>query len=205
MIIMNAFQMHLIEKQALKLLNSLSTSKDEKVLAAVRGLIDTTLTEAEVPRFIIEDVLALKDRQQLEPFFKMVKENVQPFPEVSEQAVKRLWKKEKKLKAPKVANPHVTFVAWDDTSTRTRFFVYEQEGELTGVKGILSTEQIKGVCALCRQHQSVSLFTTKEKGEVEGTYKKYSQYICKDIEKCEQGIDSQEKLFSFMETVKPRS
>ncbi|MGN7117405.1 FusB/FusC family EF-G-binding protein [Lysinibacillus odysseyi] len=202
---MNAFQMHLIEKQAMKLLNSLSTSKDEKVLEAVRGLIETTLTEAEVPQFIIEDVLALKDRQQLEPLLSVVKENVQPFPEVSEQVLKRLWKKEKKLKAPKVANPQVTFVAWDDSSTRTRFFVYEQEGELTGVKGILSTEQIKGVCALCRQHQSVSLFTTKEKGDVEGTYKKYSQYICADIEKCEKGIDSEEKLYSFMETVKPRA
>ena len=202
---MNAFQMHLIEKQAMKLLNSLATSKDEKVLEAVRGLIDTTLTEAEVPRFIIEDVLALKDRQQLEPFMNVVKENVQPFPEVSEQVVKRLWKKEKKLKAPKVSNPQVTFVAWDDTSTRTRFFVYEQEGELTGVKGSLSTEQIKGVCALCHQHQSVSLFTTKEKGAIEGTYKKYSQYICADVENCEKGIDSEGKLYSFMETVKPRT
>ena len=201
---MNAFQMHLIEKQPMKLLNSLSNSKDQNVLAAVRGLIDTTLTEADVPRFIIEDVLALKDRQQLEPLFNMVKENVQPFPEVSEQLVKRLWKKEKKLKAPKVANPQVAFVAWDDSSTRTRFFVYEQEGDLTGVKGVLSTDHIKGVCALCRQHHSVSLFTTREKGEIEGTYKKYSQYICADIEKCEQGIDSKEKLYSFMETVKPR-
>jgi hypothetical protein len=205
MIKMNAFQMHLIEKQAMKLLNSLSTSKDEKVLAAVRGLIETTLTEADVPRFIIEDVLALKDRQQLEPFFSIVKESVEPFPEVSEQVVKRLWKKEKKLKAPKVVNPQVTFVAWDDTSTRTRFFVYEQNGELTGVKGVLSTNQMKGVCALCRQHQNLSLFTTKEKGNIEGTYKKYSQYICSDIDKCEQGIDSQEKLYSFMETVNPKS
>ncbi|MGM9950554.1 MAG: FusB/FusC family EF-G-binding protein [Lysinibacillus sp.] len=202
---MNAFQMHLIEKQAMKLLNSLSTSKDEKVLEAVRGLIDTTLTEAEVPRAIIEEVLTLQERQQLEPFLGMVKENVQPFPEVSEQVIKRLWKKEKKLKAPKVTNPQVTFVAWDDSSTRTRFFVYEQEGELTGVKGVLSAEQIKGVCALCRQHQSVSLFTTKEKGQIEGTYKKYSQYICADTEKCEQGIDSEEKLYGFMETVKPGS
>ena len=202
---MNAFQMHLIEKQAMKLLNSLSTSKDEKVLATVRGLIDTTLTEAGVPRSIIEEVLTLQNRQQLEPFFISVKEKVQLFPEVSEQVVKRLWKKEKKLKAPKVTNPQVTFVAWDDTSTRTRFFVYEQEGELTGVKGVLSTEQIKGVCALCRQHQSLSLFTTKEKGQIEGTYKKYSQYICADTEKCEQGIDTEEKLYSFMETVKPRS
>ncbi len=200
---MNAFQMHLIEKQATKLLNSLSNSKDAGVVAAVRSLVDTTLTEADVPRFIIEDVLALKERQQLEPLLSIVKENVQPFPEVSEQVVKRLWKKEKKLKVPKIANAQVTFVAWDDSSTRTRFFVYEQEGELTGVKGVLSTEQITGVCALCRQQHGVSLFTTKEKGEIEGTYKKYSQYICADIEKCEQGIDSQEKLYSFMETVKP--
>lgn len=202
---MNAFQMHLIEKQAMKLLNSLSTSKDEKVLATVRGLIDTTLMEDGVPRSIIEELLTLQNRQQLEPFFISVKEKVQLFPEVSEQVIKRLWKKEKKLKAPKVTNPQVTFVAWDDTSTRTRFFVYEQEGELTGVKGVLSTEQIKGVCALCRQHQSLSLFTTKEKGQIEGTYKKYSQYICADTEKCEQGIDTEEKLYSFMETVKPRT
>lgn len=202
---MNTFQMHLIEKQAIKLFNSLSTSNDEQVLEAVRGLIDTTLTDAGVPRFIIEDVVALKERLQLEPLLAVVKENVQPFPEVTEQVIKHLWKKEKKLKAPKMENPYVTFVAWDDLSTRTRFFVYEEEEGLAGVKGVLSTEHIKGVCALCQQHQSLSLFTTKEKGVVEGTYKKYSQYICTDIEKCEQNIDSREKLHGFLETVKPRT
>ena len=202
---LNVFQMHLVEKQTLKLLHSIATTKDEGVLSAVRGVIDTTLTEAEVPRFIIDDVLVVKERQQVEPFMTFVKLNVEPFPELSEQLVKRLWKKEKKLKAPKVADPYVTFVAWDDTTTRSRYFVYEQTGQLVGVKGVLSTEKLKGVCALCKQHQDVSLFTTKEKGEIEGTYKKYSQYICVDTASCERNIDSTEKLYSFMESVNPKA
>ena len=197
--------MHLVEKQTMKLLHSIATTKDEGVLSAVRGVIDTTLTEADVPRFIIDDVLAVKERQQVEPFMTFVKLNVEPFPELSEQIVKCLWKKEKKLKAPKATNPYVTFIAWDDTTTRSRYFVYEQTGQLVGVKGVLSTEKLKGVCALCKQHQDVSLFTTKEKGEIEGTYKKYSQYICVDTVSCERNIDSTEKLHSFMESVNPKA
>ncbi|WP_431029718.1 FBP domain-containing protein [Lysinibacillus sp. LZ02] len=201
---MNVFQMHLVEKQTMKLLNSIATTKDESVLNAVRGVIDTTLTEADVPRFIIDDVLVVKERPQLEPFMTFVKLNVEPFPDVSEQVVKRLWKKDKKVKPPKVTDPLVTFVSWDDTTTRSRYFVYEQEGKLVGVKGVLSMEKRQGICALCQQHKDVSLFTTKEKGDIEGTYKTYSQYICADTMSCERNIDSAEKLQSFMETVRSK-
>lgn len=196
---------HLIEQQIDKILNAYATTKDKGVILAVKGLVETELT-TQLPNLqaqtdFIEQLLTISDRAQADKYLENIQAYVIPFKKVTESNLSNLFKKEKRLKLPKLH--HIDFyrtvyLTWDDLGNHRKYIVLEQEGKLKGFKGTFDTNILKGVCNICRHHSDVSLFTTSVKGKTPGTFTKYSNYICTDSQRCNQNITSSQSVLNFL-------
>lgn len=199
---------HLIEQQLNKILNAYTTTKDKNVLLAVKGIVETELTKNLnlLPDQLkqIEKIYTITERSQGDLFLESLKPYVIPFKEVTASDLKRLFKKEKKLKLPHLESidfQHVCYLTWNDVSTHSQYVVLEQHGELEAIKGHVETDTIKGICAICNRHTDVRLFTTTVKGKTAESFKKHSNFICTDEVSCNQHITDTEKLDAFFERI----
>lgn len=200
-------QFHLIEQQLRKLSNAYSTTKDKDVIAAVHGIIDSEITNrvelSQEQRAVIDLLFGVRDHAQAEAYIDKVKNFVIPFREVNEQKIKQLFKKEKKLKMPnfdQMDYHHICYVSWEDKGKHRKYIIVDKE-DFIAIQGIVSQNEIKGVCAICKHHANVSLFTTTVKGTGEGQFVKYSNYVCTNTQTCNQNVTDQQKLLEFVERI----
>ena len=85
-----------------------------------------------------------------------------------------------------------------DTGTHRQYIVLENNGQYTALRGITDSQKhIKGICAICNQHSDVHLFTATVKGNADA-YTAYSNYICNDINKCNENLSDYERLEAFV-------
>lgn len=195
-----------INRQVTKLLNARTASKDKDVIAAVKGLIETELME-QLPdqpetQQIINQVLEVEDRTHADLFLHALKAYVAPFQSPQADELKKLFKKEKRLRLPKLEAydwKTVTYLSWKDQGTHRQYFVAQQDGEWKTLQGVTQTNTVKGVCRICRHHTLVNLFTATVKGKAEDAFTSYSHYICEDPAVCNANLDNQEQIFSFIE------
>ncbi len=199
---------HLLEQQMNKILHTLSTTKDKNVILAVRGLVDSEITTklslSTVEVKLIEPLFAVTDRAQGEAFLEQLKPYVIPFKPVTVNTLKSLFKKEKKLKLPKLEEmdfQQICYLAWDDPGTHRKYVVIEQDEQLKAIKGIFANKTISGVCAICNRHSDVGLFTTSVKGQVVGTFTNFSNYICADSQTCNKHVSDMDRTHAFFERV----
>lgn len=199
---------HLLEQQLNKILHALTTTKDKNVILAVRGLVDTEVTTklalSAAETMLIDQLFAVTDRAQGDAFLEQLKPYVIPFKALTASTLKSLFKKEKKLRLPKLEDMNfqqTCYLAWDDPGTHRKYVVIEQDEQLKAIKGIFSNDTIKGICAICNHHSEVGLFTTSVKGQVVGTFTNYSNYICADSQQCNQHVTDIEKTKAFFERI----
>lgn len=199
---------HLLEQQMNKLLQALATTKDKNVILAVRGIVDSeitaklSLTDAQAQ--LVEQVFSVTYRAQGEEYLAQLIPYVIPFKAVTASTLKNLFKKEKKLKLPKLEDmdfQHICYLAWDDPGTHRKYIVIEQGEQLKAIKGTFSNNTIRGICALCNRHSDVGLLTTTVKGNIVGTFTNHSNYICADSQSCNQHVTDIEKTQAFFERI----
>lgn len=195
-----------IEQQLKKCLNAYGMSNDAQVIGALKGLVETelinSLPDDPIILVLIDELLTISDSTQAELFLASIKPHVIPFPKITEAQIKKIFKKEKKLKLPSLDRFDLTdmnFLAWDDAGNQSRYFILEENGQYKGIKGNYDKKSISGVCSLCNHHGNVALFTTSIKGKIQGTYKKHSNYICQDIAQCNNQISDIQDVHDFFE------
>lgn len=200
-------QFHLIEQQLRKLTNAYATTKDKDVIAAVHGIIDSELTSkvdlSQEQKVLIDNLFDVRDQSQAETYLNKVKKYVIPFREITEKQIKQLFKKEKKLKMPNIEQMdfhHICYVSWEDIGKHRKYIIVEKD-DFKAIQGIVSPDEIKGICAICNQHANVSLFTTTVKGTGEGQFVKYSNYICTDVNTCNHHVTEQQRMIEFFERI----
>lgn len=189
-----------------KLLNARTSSKDKDVIAAVKGLIETELTEhlSDRPetKQIITQVLEIEDRTHADLFLHALKAYVIPFHPPRAEDLKKLFKKEKRLRLPKLDAydwKTVTYLSWKDQGTHRQYFVTQQDGNWKTLQGITQTNTVQGVCRICRHHTLVNLFTATVKRKTEDAFTSYSHYICENPSVCNSNLDNEQQIFSFIE------
>ncbi len=199
---------HLLEQQMNKIIQTLATTKDKNVILAVRGIVESeimaklALSAAEAQ--LIEQLFNVTDRAQGEAYLEQLKPYVIPFKTVTASTLKSLFKKEKKLKLPKLEEidfQQICYLAWDDPGTHRKYVVLEQDEQLKAIKGTFSNNIIKGICAICNRHSDVGFYTTSIKGQVVGTYTSHSNYICADSQTCNKHVTDIEKTKQFFNNI----
>lgn len=195
--------LRLIEQQVNKILKAKLASNDKKIVAAVRELAITELREklTHVNEDIIKEVETVEDTIGADLLFQSLKSYTIPFKSISEQGLQKLFKKDKKLKLPKLEVidwQAISYLSWVDKGTNRQYIVLEKEGQYKALRGVVDAHNpIKGVCSICNQHSSVHLFTATVKGNGDN-YTSYSNYICDDSQLCNQKVSDYEKLQDFV-------
>ena len=193
----------LIEQQVKKILSAKSSSKDPEVLNAVKGLAVAEIKE-KLPNAtaeILHAISNISDRTDAELFKESLKRYTIPFKTISEKGLQKLFRKDKKLKLPKLemVDWHsISYLSWLDSGTQRQYIVIEKDGAFVALRGVSQPQYAtKGICAICNQHGAVHLFTATVKGNAD-MYTSYSNYICDDVETCNAHVTDYEKLEAFV-------
>ncbi|KGR83880.1 FusB/FusC family EF-G-binding protein [Lysinibacillus odysseyi] len=199
---------HLLEQQMNKILQALATTKDKDVILAVRGIVESEITAKLVlstgETELVEQLFDVTDRVQGEAYLEQLKPYVIPFKAVTANTVKSLFKKEKKLKLPNLEEidfQHICYLTWNDAGAHRKYVLIDKDEQFKAIKGTISNDTVKGICAICNRHAEVNLFTTSIKGRVVGTFTSHSNYICVDSQKCNRHITDLEKTLAFFERI----
>lgn len=199
-------QFNFIRNQAEILVSGKASSSDAEVLSVLRHLAQEKVFALfpslnEEQKAVLKPLTSVKETADAEAFLEQLTAYVIPFQSVTEERLKRLFPKAKKLKGPKpesVDLNKLSYLSWIESST-LMYLVMEKEGRLEGIHGSFNRSAKHGICSICNKHSEVGLFTAKTKGSGQDNFTKRGNYICRDNQICNSNIDTLERLHRFAE------
>ncbi|RKN64448.1 FusB/FusC family EF-G-binding protein [Paenibacillus ginsengarvi] len=206
-------QYNLIRKQARMLLNACNTVSDPKVVEAVRAGALSAIVEAfpqatEIQKQALECITELRNAEDYERYMFSLAPYMAEFEPVTEQQLRKLFPKTKKLKLPDLAaidNRYVTYVGWTDIATNKLFIVYRLNGQLVGIEGRYTPLNKKGVCFLCNRHEEVAMVSAMTRKRPANAspdyYQSIGNYMCVGSETCNSNITDVASLEKFIQAV----
>lgn len=202
-------QYNFIKRQIQYLVNGHATVNDQHVIGALESLsiekvhdLFTDLTEGQ--KEILNRVAEVDDKEEAEQLLSELESYIIPFNKPSEQKLKKLFPKVKKLKLPAEGLNYnrMSFLSFDDIGTKKRYMIAPTQKGMIGLSGTYEETNVKQICAICNRLTNVCMFMTKTKGESIGTYTKKGNYICQDADNCNHAIVDLDKLYRFIENIK---
>ncbi|TQR19373.1 FusB/FusC family EF-G-binding protein [Psychrobacillus vulpis] len=202
-------QYNFIKKQTLALVNGHLTVNDKAVLNALKSLtIEKVLGLFEglneEQKQLLNPVINVKEKAEAEEFLHQIKSFVIPFKEISEQTVKKMFPKAKKLKIPPLNEmdfTEISYISWIDKGTNKKFLIVDHNGKLVGLSGGFKSSHKKGLCTLCNRFEEIGMFTSAIKGSTQDAFIKRGNYICQDSQKCNHNLVSLDNLNEFVELI----
>lgn len=206
---LKAHHYHFIHSQARNLVKAYSNSTDPNVIRARIELTQENVFRlfpnlSEEQRQLLLPIVTLKDKEELKAFLLRLSPYMLPFPAITEQTIKRLFPKVKKLKAPALTErtlAEASYVSWLDLGSNQKCIVALHRETLVGLHGTFAPLSKKGVCSICNHLEEIGMFVQEVKRSGDGTFLKKGNYICQDSETCNRNITSLEKLDAFLATM----
>ncbi|MFD0771336.1 FusB/FusC family EF-G-binding protein [Bacillus sp. CGMCC 1.60114] len=203
-------QYNFIKSQAYILVNGHATANDRGVIAALKSLAIEKVLHAfenltDEQKELIDMILTVENKEGAESFLFKLTPYVIPFQEVTQQTLKKLFPKAKKLKLPameEINMKETSYLSWIDKGTNRKFIITRNNNKLVGIQGTFQSINKKGICALCHRHEELGMFLVEIKGDVQGTFVKKGNYICQDSIVCNQNMTSLDKLYDFIERLR---
>lgn len=206
-------QYNLIKKQADLLQHACSTVSDPKVVEAVRYSAQSKIIEAfpdatEHQKQLLEQLSTLNTAGEFEQYLHSLTPYMTEFAQVTENQLKKLFPKNKKLKLPDLSAidyRQVTYLGWVDIATNKLFLVYDLNGQLVGIEGRYTPAVKKSICFLCNRHEEVALFSaitkTKPANASPDYYKAIGNYLCMNSDSCNKNMTDVTVLERFVRDV----
>jgi hypothetical protein len=203
-------QFQFIKIQTQQLINGYASVNDKNVLNALKSLVYDKVTSlftviTSEQKELIDGIVEVEDSVKGELYIAKLKPYVIPFKKVTEQTVKKLFPKAKKLKLPDLNDidfQELSYLSWYDKGTTRKYLITLHSNGFIGLEGTYSPASKKGICTLCNKQRAVGLFMSETKGVVQGTYIRRGNYICQDSLKCNENMISLEKLLGFIQLLK---
>jgi hypothetical protein len=207
---MKSHQYNFIKAQTKIVLNGYATSSDRNVRSALRDMAKEKVFKqfaglSEEQRELLNTICSIENKGQRDEFLSQLEPCVIPFQPGTEQTIKKLFPKAKKLKVPlleMIDMKELTYLSWDEKGSDKRYIVAYHHENLVGLQGTFTAVHKKGLCSLCNRIEEIGMFVLEVKGSAEGTYLKRGNYICQDSQKCNQNITTLDKLHDFIEHLK---
>ena len=206
-------QYNAIRNQADAVLHALRTVGDRKILESVKLGAQAKMAElfpnvADDRRQLLESVSELKTAEEFQQYMQELEPYLVGFPPITEQQIRKLFPKNKKLKLPDLSQidfRYVTYLSWTDISTNKMFLVYASGGSFVGVEGRFTATNKKSYCFACNRYEELALFTavSKKKPANAGAdyYKSVGNYICMNGDDCNKNMTDASALEKFIESV----
>lgn len=203
-------QFHKVKQMLQKFMNAKKATNDKDTLLAVQGIIEDDLKKEMQAISSIEAILNelfhVNDAATAELFLTQLKTFVIPFPTPSSADLKKLFKKEKKLKLPEITSydfNETMYFSWEDHGSNKQYIVTHNGVDFQSMSGVVDNKQIKGICTFCRKHTNTRLFTTNKKGSGD-MYVKNSQYICVDSIQCNEQLTKIDVIEQWIKDMKAK-
>ncbi|MBO9129483.1 FusB/FusC family EF-G-binding protein [Bacillus sp. 165] len=200
-------QYNFIRAQAQILVNGHASANDTGVLQALKALTQEKVLQLftdtnEEQRELLCQIVAVTNKEQAEIFVSQIKPYVIPFKAITEQTMRKLFPKAKKLKLPSLEHrdlKEMSYLGWDDLGSNRKYIITEYNNKLIGIHGTFTSIHQKGICSFCNRHEEVGLFMSTKKGSGKDTYINRGNYICQDSEVCNRNLTVLDKLHDFIE------
>ncbi|MCM3758208.1 FusB/FusC family EF-G-binding protein [Sporosarcina aquimarina] len=168
------------------------------VLASVYDLSNEKIMNC-IPNLTLEqkrilDFSSLKTVEEYDQAIKELDAYRLPFPTVTDQQLKKLFPKSKKLKLPDLNGidlKSVTYLSWIDSRSNKKYLLYELDEQLVGIECAFSPSSKKNMCSICNSQADVTFFTTKTKERQQNNpdyFRSIGNLICTDSHECNKNI-----------------
>ncbi|WP_231571402.1 FusB/FusC family EF-G-binding protein [Gordoniibacillus kamchatkensis] len=186
---------------------------DPKVVEAVKYSTQLAIFEAfpdatEQQKLLLGAIATAGTAQEIGAYLLSLEPYLAEFAPVTDNQVKKLFPKVKKLKVPDLAAidyRYVTYLGWTDIATNKLFLVYRLDGQLVGIEGNYNLVNKKSICFLCNRHGEVALFSAITKFRPANAspdyYKAIGNYMCADSAACNKNITDVAALEKFIHDV----
>lgn len=201
-------QLNFIKKQIDLIKDSTKKNVPQNVLTAVIDLANAKILDlfpnASLEQQNMLDLSKLRKDKEYEQYIMRLSEFLVPFPIITEQQLKKMFPKQKKLKLPDLSNiDHsvLTYLSWNDLRSNKKFIVYELEGKMVGIECGFTPTSKKNICAFCNSMGEVTYFSTVTKTKKiknPDYYKAIGNLICADSNECNKKITNVEYLTTFL-------
>ncbi|GFP78212.1 FusB/FusC family EF-G-binding protein [Clostridium fungisolvens] len=194
--------------------NTYKTCSDSNVIDAFKAYTQdkifnlfANLTEEEKELLSLNKIT---EPSHINNYLSNLDEYVYGMPVITNAQISKLFKKEKKLKLPDLnqENSKNVYLGWIDKSTNKLFVAYNMGEKLIGMAcRITSTDSKKAnICSLCNcihVENEVAFVSPicKTSNASEGGYKSIGFTVCLDSVKCNERIESVEKLEDILKEV----
>ncbi|WP_082234883.1 FusB/FusC family EF-G-binding protein [Halobacillus massiliensis] len=205
-------QFNYIKEQINHLINAHTTVNDSGVLEAMSSLTEEKVKNVFPKLHDHQAALLNKSKEIVDQadavfFLSQLRAHVIPFPQVSEDKLKNLFPKVKKLKIPVLEGidlRDISYIGWNDYGAKRKYLVTFIEGDWHGLEGSFSSSYQENICTICNSHEKVGLFSAKIKSSGDHLLKR-GNYICQDSMVCNQNISSLHNLHQFVHRMKEAS
>ncbi|WP_276352306.1 FusB/FusC family EF-G-binding protein [Cohnella caldifontis] len=203
-------QYNRIKKAVGQLRNAIQTVSDPKVIRAVREQTAIAVSEAvpdaaEEQKRLLAGAADLATAEDCQRFADSLEPYVADFGALTDEQLRKLFPKIKKLKLPDrsgLDSRFVTYLGWTDIASNRMFLVYRLDGRYVGVEGTVTPANKKNTCFLCNRHEEVALFSAISKKRPAGAspdyYQSFGNYLCLNSETCNRGITDVSALEAFL-------
>lgn len=191
-------QYNYISKQAALMRQStkqhLTPAVKESLLALSAERILTCIPHVTEEQHKLLDFTSLTTNEDYDQALSRLASCLLPFPMISEQQLKKLFPKRKKLKLPALADvdlERTTYLSWIDSRSNRKYLLYVLDGRLEGIECTFSPNIIQNTCSICRQQAQVTLFSTvtkERKANNPDYYRAIGNLICTDSTACNRNI-----------------
>ncbi|WP_413303523.1 FusB/FusC family EF-G-binding protein [Bacillus sp. 1P10SD] len=202
-------QYNFIKRQVDLIKDSYRKNSDPSVIKAVRELANAQILElfpqASKEQMEKLDLSSMKTDAEFDQYAQELANYLIPFPNLTEQQVKKMFPKAKKLKVPNLLAidfEKITYLSWTDISTNKKFIIYEHDEKLLGIDCKYSILNKDNICSFCNRFGQVAFISTITKAKKSNNpdyYKAIGNYICLDSSECNKKITCVDYLTSFLE------
>jgi hypothetical protein len=201
-------QLNFIKKQIDLIKDSRKKNVPPNVLAAVIDLAHAKILElfpnATREQQEMLDLSKLKTDHEYQRYIEHLSGALQDFPKITEQQLKKMFPKQKKLKLPDLENidhSRLTYLSWNDLRSNKKFIVYELDGKMVGIECEFTPTSKKNLCSFCNSFGEVAYFSTVTKAKKPKNpdyYKAIGNLICADSSECNKKITNVDYLTAFL-------
>lgn len=200
-------QFNFIKLQIKNLVNGHATAKHPGVINALKALTNEKVNSlfpelTEEQRKVLDPIVEIVERTDADLYLLQLKPYLLSFPQITEQTIRKMFPKVKKLKVPSIGETNlneISYLGWNDSGSNKKYIIIQDHKEFIATQGTFKRASKKGICALCNCHEDVGMFMTLLKGSTQDTYTTRGNYICEDSQKCNNNLTNLEKLHDFIE------
>lgn len=206
-------QYNFIRNQADSLLKTLRSVADPTIQEAVRAGAQAKVAElftglTDYRRALLESIAVMKTADDFQSYLKALEPYRAAFPWITEEQLRKLFPKNKKLKLPDLAQIDlrcVSYLSWTDIQANRMFLVYYEDGQFVGVEGRFTATNKKSYCFACNRYEELALFsavTRKRPADASSDYyKSVGNYVCLNGRECNKNITDMASLEKFIHSV----